>query len=452
MIHPTEVRGKFRKWRKRLGALLGLFFLVLPWIRVNGNQAFLFDIPGRKFSIFGFLFWGHDVPLLLFAAGGFILGVTLITSVFGRVWCGWACPQTIFIDFVFREIEKWIEGDAVSRRRLDLEPLTFDGFLKKSIKWTAFGVVASVISHSLLAYFVGTERLFSMVTDSPVHHPVTFILMIGILGFVLFNFGWFRERFCTHVCPYGRFQTVLLDEKSWTVAYDSRRGEKRKGSVRTGEPNGDCIDCGKCIAVCPTGIDIRNGLQLECISCTACMDACDSVMQKLRRPEGLIRYEPSLPSNLYHRMGVSLFRTRPLIYLSALLALGFSLFLVLQRREPLDFVVIRAVGSPYEVIRNDGEFSEIVNHFNIDLHNLTFDAREIQIELLDPVKGTRFITSEFPSVIQGGEQRRLSAFLEFPKNILEYGKANVKLRLKSQDRKTGLFSVHDEEVRVVGPY
>lgn len=451
MIFPSEVRGKYRIRRQWVGFLLGIFFLVLPWLSIGGHQAFLFDIPGRRFSIFGFLFWAHDVPLLLFVAGGFILAVALVTAVFGRVWCGWACPQTIFVDLVFRKIERVIEGDAVTLRRQANEPLNFERFLLKAGKWAAFTAVGSVISHSLLAYFIGTSRLMEMMASSPVDHPVPFFLMAGILGFILFNFGWLRERFCTQICPYGRFQTVLLDDKSWVVAYDARRGENRKGSP-AGAPYGDCVACGKCVAVCPTGIDIRNGLQLECISCTACMDACDSVMKKIGKPEGLIRYDSQPSSGKPLVLSRSIFRPRPMLYLSIFLGLFFVFLWVLHRREAIDVVVIRAVGVPYEEIKSENRSSEVTNHFNIDFHNLTFEKWSVELLALDESNEVRVVSNELPSTLGSGERRRLSVFLRFPKTRLSEGKAVLKLRVRSRNYLTGKIAFHDEEVNLVGPY
>lgn len=440
MIHPSEAYGRFRRARVKLGLVLGAIFLVLPWFRINGHQAFLLDIPGRKFSIFGLLFWSHDVPLLLFVAGAFILAITLITSIFGRVWCGWACPQTVFVDLVFRQIEKWIEGDAVTRRRRDAAPPSFDRTTLKAVKWFCFGVTGAVISHSFLAYFVGTDQLLRLVTSSPSENPITFIVMFTVLGFTVFNFGWFRERFCTQVCPYGRLQTVLLDEKSWVVAYDVKRGV------------GDCISCNKCVAVCPTGIDIREGLQLECIGCTACMDACDSVMRKIKRPEGLIRYSTQGAGSARPTFFASVFRVRPMVYLAVLVGLFVGLAVVLHRREAVDFVMIRAVGSPFEEIRREGEPSAVLNRFNIDLHNLTFSGRSVELAPADTNDGVAVVSNELPLTLAAGEQRRVSLFLEFKKTRLTTGKARVLLQLKIRDLLTGVETIRDEEVSLVGPY
>lgn len=451
MIHPSEAHGKFRKWRVRLGILLGAIFLVLPWVRLNGHQAFLLDIPGRKFSIFGLLFWSHDGPLLLFVAGAFILAITLLTSVFGRVWCGWACPQTVFVDLVYRQIERWIEGDAVTRRRNVGAPFTLERFLRKTTKWFCFVVMGMVISHSLLGYFVGTDHLFTLMTSSPVENPISFLVMLTVLGFTVFNFGWFRERFCTQVCPYGRLQTVLLDEKSWVVAYDAKRGENRKGSV-AGAPYGDCISCGKCVAVCPTGIDIREGLQLECIGCTACMDACDSVMRKIGKPEGLIRYSTQGAGSMRPTLRASIFRIRPMIYFGVLIGLSLGLFMVLRGREAIDFVMIRAVGSPFEEIRRDGEAGAVLNRFNIDLHNLTFNERSIELVPAGDSGAVKVVSNELPLTLAGGEQRRVSVFLQFPKSRLAFGKGHTTLQLKSRDHLTGVEIIRNEEVSLVGPY
>jgi len=277
-LYLADVSGKFRTWRSRFNIFLIFLFLLLPWMNVNQHQAMLLDIPRRRFAVFGVTFLAHDAPMLLFVFGGAAMMLALITAIWGRVWCGWACPQTVFVDGVFRKIERWLEGDAVARRKLDQSPMSLDKLIKKASKWFCFTILALLISHSFLAYFVGTEKLALMIRSSPTDNPINFILMVGVTAIILFDFGWFREQFCTIVCPYGRFQSVLMDEDSQVVAYDLKRGEPRKGTNLPQDKAGDCVNCYRCVQVCPTGIDIRRGVQLECIACTACMDACDEVI------------------------------------------------------------------------------------------------------------------------------------------------------------------------------
>jgi cytochrome c oxidase accessory protein FixG len=456
-IHPTEVTGKFRTRRTYVSTLLLIFFLVLPWVRIGGQPALLLNVAERKFSIFGFLFWGHDVPLLLFIAGIFIFTIMFLTAVFGRAWCGWACPQTVFIDRVFRRIETWIEGDPVKRRAFDSSPWTFQKFEKKALKWTLFFIAATVVSHSFLAYFVGTDRLAEMVTTAPNENPASFSVMLAFLGITLFDFGWFRERFCTHVCPYGRLQTVLLDDESWVVAYDVKRGEPRRGLAGP-MPTGDCISCNKCVSVCPTGIDIRSGLQLECIACTACMDACDSVMRKIHRPEGLIGYrtvksdgEVDTPSQ--KRLKNSILRVRPILYFTVLVCLAVGLGLVLRSRDPVSFTAIRAPGEPYTLMNNESDDADgVVNRFNFDFHNLTFQSRSIRVSTSDADSGVEIISPALPLQLQPGEQRRIGVFLRFKRSALSSGHKKLGIDVRSTGTKGQDDVLQLEEVNLVGPY
>lgn len=223
-LYPTDVRGHYRTLRSRLNVFLILIFLVLPWIKIGGHQAILLDIANRKFAIAGITFWAHDAPMLLFIFGGGILLLAFITAIWGRVWCGWACPQTVFVDGVFRKIERLIEGDSIAQKKLDESQMSFEKFTKKSAKWIAFTILTLIISHSFLAYFYGTEELAKMMSHSPTDNLLSFFVMLFITGWILFDFGWFREQFCTVFCPYGRFQSVLMDYQSKVVAYAFARG------------------------------------------------------------------------------------------------------------------------------------------------------------------------------------------------------------------------------------
>lgn len=291
-LYPDDIKqGHYRNLRVKLRAFLVIFFLFLPWIKIQGHQAVLLDIPHRRFAILGLTFWAHDAPIFLFVLGILAFGIFLVTALLGRIWCGWACPQTVFIDGVFRRIERWIEGDSVERRKLDDGPWNENKVFKKILKWFLFLLVSLVITHSFLAYFVGTDELLVMIRRPPLENITSFLVMAASTAVILFDFGWFREQFCVIVCPYGRFQSVLMDDDSWAVMYDEKRGEPRRGRVPEGKSEGDCVNCYRCVQVCPTGIDIRRGLQLECIACTACIDACDEVMDRLGKEQGLIRYD-----------------------------------------------------------------------------------------------------------------------------------------------------------------
>ena len=418
-VYPADVSGRYRGRRDRVSEVLLLVFLLLPWLRIGGQQAVLFDVAGGRIALFGLRFWLHDAPMLLFVAGGAAITLALVTSIWGRVWCGWACPQTVFVDRVFRKIERWIEGDAVLRRRLDAASWSTDKLAKKGTKWALFTGVSLVISHSFLAYLLGTDGVARAISEGPVRSPALFVAMLGMTGFILFDFGWLREQFCTLLCPYGRFQSVLMDEQSRAVTYD--RGRK------------DCIDCRRCVNVCPTGIDIRQGLQLECIACTACIDACDAVMDKIRRPRGLVGFSPGRKD-----------WSRPAGYLSALLVLILGLASAIMRREPVDVALVRSSGSPYEEVIRAGVGREIVNRYRLDVTNQTFERLTLSLEA--GKAEAAFVASALPLVLEPGASRGVEVFVRFPFAVLKEGKGHTWIELRSGAQ------VISKEVPLVGPY
>ncbi|EIM76614.1 cytochrome c oxidase accessory protein CcoG [Nitritalea halalkaliphila LW7] len=270
--------------------LLAAFFAG-PFIQVNGRPWLLFNIFERKFIIFGAAFWPQDTHILIFLMLTLFVFVIVFTVVFGRVFCGWACPQTIFMEMVFRKIEYWIDGDAGQQRRLDALPWNGEKLRKRLLKWSVFLGISVLIAHTVMAYLIGMDRVIALVQSSPAENWAGFFGLLAFTGVFMFVFTWFREQACLVVCPYGRLQGVLLDKNSIHVAYDYVRGEPR-GPLRKQKPlveevKGACVDCSLCVQVCPTGIDIRNGVQMECVNCTACIDACDEVMEKVQRPKGL---------------------------------------------------------------------------------------------------------------------------------------------------------------------
>ncbi|MCB0363621.1 MAG: cytochrome c oxidase accessory protein CcoG, partial [Bdellovibrionales bacterium] len=357
-IYPAEVRGFFQRYRQIVQALLMVIFLVLPWISINGQQALLFNIPQRHFSIFGLTFMAHDTPLFFFVLALLTLGLAFVTSLWGRVWCGWTCPQTVFIESIFRRIERWIEGQHLAQRKLNEQPLNFTKLWKKSLKWFIFALASLVIAHSFLAYFVGTNELFHMVRQPPTENWTSFLIMSFISLLILFDFGWFREQFCIIACPYGRFQSVLMDQHTINICYDEKRGEPRKGlELGSNQSPGDCVNCYRCVQVCPTGVDIRRGVQLECIACTACIDACDEIMTKVKKPKGLIRYtSESALAGVPHKM----FRFRNFVYLFLILIVASGLVFATARRNPIQITLLRAKDIPYRVVPLDSgiELSE----------------------------------------------------------------------------------------------
>ena len=288
VIHPADVQGRFTRWRRVSALLLIGIYVLLPWIPINGHPAVFLDVLNRRFHLFGITLAAQDMWLLFFFVSGLAFPLCYITAFLGRVWCGWACPQTVFLEHVFRRLERWIEGDANARRKLD--DAAFDGkkLFKRVLKHGIFAILAGVIAHIFLAYFISIPQLWEWMRTSPTEHWGAFVFVFAATAAIYVNFAWFREQLCIVICPYGRFQSALIDDDTLNVAYDYERGNP-PGPVRD-EEAGDCIACRRCIQVCPTGIDIRQGLQLECIGCAACIDACDEIMDKVKRPRGLIRY------------------------------------------------------------------------------------------------------------------------------------------------------------------
>jgi len=290
-LYPEDVKGVWKTRRKRFYWFLIGLYLILPWIYIKNRPALMVNIFEREFTFMGFTLHGVE-PLLFFtllATGLFLMA--FLTSLLGRVWCGWACPQTVFIQSIFLKIEALVEGKARVRRELDLSPWNMEKFFKRFLKWSLYLLVSLHIAHTFVGYFVGPRELLFITTHSPSENWGLFLGTMIFTAIILVDFGWFREQFCLVACPYGRIQSVMMDENSLVVSYDAKRGGPGKGTEGVlKEKEGDCINCYNCVKVCPTGIDIRRGTQLECIACTQCIDACDDIMTKLHKPKGLIRY------------------------------------------------------------------------------------------------------------------------------------------------------------------
>lgn len=455
-IYPADVRGFFRTQRTRVQGVLIAFFLVLPWIQIQGRQALLLDIAQRRFEIFGLSLRAHNAPLLflVFAAAAFAL--FFATAVFGRVWCGWACPQTVFIDGVFRRIERWIEGSALERRQLDKSALSVQKVLKRSAKWILYLIATLVLTHSFLAYFVGTDQLAQMIARPPAENWGSFLFMIISTAVILFDFAWFREQFCTIICPYGRFQSVLMDRNSLIIAYDPSRGEPRvtpqaKAIAKNHNSKlGDCVNCYRCVQVCPTGIDIRRGVQMECIACTACIDACDEVMTRIKKPVGLIRYDNLVAKDKNKKQ----FSFRGYLYLAlclaSLLALSISLYLI----KPVDVQVFRAKDTPYTVqVLGDGT-TVVLNHFKLELSNQSGRGQELIFELAAPLvaEGVQLITAIQPVTVADGKMIQSDVFIRFQKKLLVNGQRKIKILIKGKNQKTDSIPEIEKEVTLVGPF
>jgi len=341
-IHPADARGKWMLARRLVGLVLIAVYVLLPWIPINDNPAVFLDVENRMFHLFGLTLVPQDLWVMFFAITG--LGFTLffVTSLLGRVWCGWACPYTVFLDHVYRRIERWIEGDALARRALDSAPWSTAKICKRAFKHLLYLVVATAIAHVFLSYFVSWRRLYGFMHEGPLQHATAFGIIAGLTLVLWFCFGYFREQFCIIMCPYGRLQGALTDDDTINVGYDARRGEPRgtKGKVA-----GACVDCQRCVQVCPTGIDIRNGLQLECIGCTACIDACDEVMIKIERLPGLIRYDSY---NGFAGKPRRFLRPRVYAYcVLAVLGLGSLGVVASQKARPFTATVSRSGGAGF---------------------------------------------------------------------------------------------------------
>jgi cytochrome c oxidase accessory protein FixG len=350
-LHPADVHGRFQARKNVVYSILLLVYVLVPWITIGGHPAVHVDLPGRTAYLFGRSFTNQDAYLLFFLVSGLGFALFVVTSLWGRIWCGYACPQTVFLEGVFRRIERWIEGPRDTRIRRNLGPLTTDKVWRKGAKHVVFLVLAYLTAHAFLAYFFTPRGLLDAVAGPPNAHMAAFLWGVAWTAILYFDFAWFREQTCLVICPYGRAQSALIDADTLVIGYDERRGEPR--SKKTAE-GGDCIDCFRCVAVCPTGIDIRNGLQMECIGCANCVDACDEIMDRIERPRGLIRYDSHRGFEGEPRRG--LLRMRVLGYavlgLLGLTVLGFSL----AERSSFELHFLRAKGLPYrlegDVIRN----------------------------------------------------------------------------------------------------
>ena len=383
-IYPRQVNGRFYRWRTWLSWLLLLVMFAGPFLTIQGNPLLLMNIVERKFVVFGRIFWPQDMIIFALAVLLSLVSILVFTTAFGRLWCGWACPQTVMMEMVFRKIEYAIEGDAPSQRALNLAPWHTAKLLKKLFKHVIFFAISFLVGNVLLSYIIGWRELYYIITDPPARHLVGLFFMLAFALLFYGIFARFREQACTFICPYGRLQSLLVDENTILVAYDHRRGEKR-APARRGQNLADrrlaglgsCVACNRCVTVCPTGIDIRNGVQMECVQCTACIDACDSVMDKLGAPRGLIRYASI---NGIERHEPLRFTPRLAAYSMVLTVLAAVLGLMLCLRSDVEATVLRAPGSLFQQMP-DGRFS---NLYTVRLVNKTSRAMPIELRLEQP--------------------------------------------------------------------
>jgi cytochrome c oxidase accessory protein FixG len=383
-IYPKKPSGNLHNWRIGVTVFLLSVLFAGPFISIDGHPFFLFNIFERRFIIFGQVFWPQDFVLLAIALLTFFVFIILFTVVFGRIWCGWMCPQTLFMEMVFRKIEYLIEGDAPAQKRLNDGPINAQRILKKSLKHLIFISISVLIAHTVMAYMIGVTQTLAIITQSPAENMSGFIGLTSFTVIFYYLFAFFREQACIVVCPYGRLQGVLLVKDSIVVAYDWLRGEPRgkiKKAQSTEIKKGDCIDCKLCVHVCPTGIDIRNGTQLECVNCTACVDACDDVMVKIGKPKGLIRFASynSIKDGILH-----LLNARVIGYSLVLVALLSLLGFTILTRTDVETTVFKISGTLYQ--RTDD--GNITNLYNVEFVNKTFSQLSLQLKVESPASAT----------------------------------------------------------------
>jgi len=433
-VYPRKVSGRFYRWRTWVSWLLLAILFTGPFVRINGNPLLLFNIVERRFSILGQIFWPQDMAIFAIAMLLFLTGIIVFTTAFGRLWCGWTCPQTLLMEMVFRKLEYLIEGDARAQKALDAAPWTGRKLRIKVLKHVIFFALSLVIANTLLSYIIGTEKLFQIVTDNPARH------LTGLIAMVLFTFVFyaifarFREQACTFICPYGRFQSAILDENTIVVAYDQKRGEARsplRGKQSSVERRvggmGDCVDCRQCVAVCPTGIDIRNGTQMECINCTACIDACDTVMEKIGRPRGLVRYASLNAIEKAERFRIT---PRMIGYSIVLCALGVVLSFLVFTRSMVQTTLLRAPGALYQQTA-DGS---IENIYTLKLINKV--SRDMSIDLrLENVPGKLTVMGGRKLMVPREELTTASVLIELRPEVLKGPNTTLKIGVYSQGKR-----------------
>lgn len=432
-IFPKKPTGPFYEKRKLLSYFLLVFLIAAPFVTINGNQFLLFNVLERRFSIFGFAFWPQDFHLFVISMIIGVVGLTLFTVAFGRIFCGWFCPQTIFMEMVFRRIEYWIDGDRGAQIRLQKQEWNAEKIRKRITKWIVFFVFSFFIANVFLAYLISSDRLLKMVTEGPENHSNTLVALLIFTGVFYFVFVWFREQVCIIACPYGRMQGVLLDNKSINVAYDHVRGESengrkkwRNGEDRSDKGYGDCIDCKQCVLVCPTGIDIRNGTQLECINCTACIDECDIIMDKVGLPKGLIRYASE--NEIVKKEQFKL-TTRMKGYITILIILiGVLATMLLLRND----VEANLLPLPGQLFQHDG--TNIRNIYTYKIVNKTDHSFEnVSIKVINFKAHIKLVGNPKIKVPKQGIASG-TFFIEIPENLLQDENIHLKIEIFDGDK------------------
>lgn len=431
-IFPKKPNGILYKYRTYVSWVLLTFLLAAPFIKIKGNQFLLFNVLERKFNIFGFPFWPQDFHLLVISLLLSVVFVILFTVVFGRIFCGWMCPQTIFMEMVFRKVEYIIEGDRSKQIKLDKQEWNAEKIRKRLLKWFSFFIISFIISNVFLAYVIGSDEVLVYITEGPLANIGILVKLLIFTSIFYFVFAWFREQVCIIVCPYGRLQGVLLDNKSINVAYDFVRGEAdngrkklRKDEDRDSLGVGDCIDCKQCVQVCPTGIDIRNGTQLECINCTACIDACDEIMDKSGFDKGLIRYASEDDIEKKEKFK---FNARLIAYSVILTILVGVLLTMLFLRTDVEATILRLPGQTFQSTE-----TSIKNIYTVKFINKTTeDINNVSIELISHEGEVQMVGGHVNIKKQGWKEGTL--FVEIDKKDLNSSKEKLKIGIYSDGK------------------
>lgn len=444
-IYPKKPSGRLYNYRKFVSYFLLAFLVLAPFIKINGNQFLMFNVLERRFNIFGFPFWPQDFHLFVISMIIGVVFVALFTVAFGRLFCGWVCPQTIFLEMVFRRIEYWIDGDRNAQIKLAKMEWNAGKIKKRVLKWSIFFIISFAIANVFLAYLVGSDRVIQMMEDGPANHLGNFIALLIFTAVFYFVFAWFREQVCIIACPYGRLQGVLLDNKSIIVAYDHVRGEGESGrgkvvknEDRKAAGKGDCIDCKLCVAVCPTGIDIRNGTQLECTNCTACIDECNSVMEKVGLPKNLIRYASEDEITKKEKF---VFTARMKGYVAVLVILLSVFTGMLFLRNDVEASVLRLPGQLYQ---HKGE--NISNVFTYKIVNKTTkEFANVHFKLVKPQGTVKLVGNTTFKVPKEGMAQG-TMFIEINPAFLKGDKTKITLEVYNGER-----LIETETTNFLGP-
>ena len=440
-IDPLLTKGRFWRIRMVLGYALILLYVALPHVRIAGKPGMFLDLAQSQFTILGFTF--HPTDNLLLLAFGLLVAITVVglTAVYGRVWCGYACPQPVYLEFVFRPIERWLEGKPSARRRRHAAGPSADLVWRKGVKFTLYFLITGFLSATFVAYFVGWGTLWDRLLTEPLEHRGMLLTLVTVTGLMVFDFAYFRDQMCTVACPYGRLQSVLYDQDTIIVGYDTARGEPRGTKKARSGPGtfGDCIDCGRCVTTCPTGMDIRRGLQMECIGCAQCIEACDEVMLRLDLPTGLIRYT----SERELETGEKRFR-RPRVYVYGLVGAAalVALLVLTFGRGDADVEILRGAREPFRMLPTE----EVANLLRVRLTNQLHEPQAFTVELAEPA-GADLVVSQSPFVVGPDQVATLDVVAKLPVSAFQRGQAMGLFIIRS-DKDV----VIEEEFVLLGPY